>query len=270
MKILKFDHAARVVVPVLGVYGKPEVGTLTDEMLYGMAVKILEEGPEWAFIRSDYGYEGYVRRSALEVWNREPDAWIGSGFADVMDRPAFAAGILETWPRGAQTVTGAHHGDWVEVPLRGNRTGYLRREHLVDRTGYIQEDEQTVRGQIIELAGTYLGTQYRWGGKSPLGIDCSGLTSIIYYLNGIAIYRDAQIEERFGMHRITLEEAKPADLLYFPGHVALYLGAGQYLHSTGASAGVVINSLVPGDPLYREDLHKSLSGIATVWKEARS
>ena len=53
----------------------------------------------------------------------------------------------------------------------------------------------------------------------------------------------------------------------FPGHVALYLGEGRYIHSTGAAAsgGVVINSLEPSDPLYREDLVKCLYAVGSVF-----
>ena len=69
------------------------------------------------------------------------------------------------------------------------------------------------------------------------------------------------------MHQIPFADKKRGDALYFPGHIALYLGEGRYIHSTGASAsgGVVINSLDPADPLYREDLVKSLYAVGSVF-----
>ena len=62
-------------------------------------------------------------------------------------------------------------------------------------------------------------------------------------------------------------DKKRGDALYFPGHIALYLGEGRYIHSTGAYArgGVVINSLDPADPLYREDLVRSLYAVGSVF-----
>ena len=69
------------------------------------------------------------------------------------------------------------------------------------------------------------------------------------------------------MHEVAFENKKPGDALFFPGHVALYLGEGRYIHSTGAavSGGVVINSLETSDPLYREDLVKCLYAVGSIF-----
>ena len=123
------------------------------------------------------------------------------------------------------------------------------------------------RNQVVKTAKSYLGTQYRWGGKSPLGIDCSGLTSISYLINGIITYRDAKIVEGFAVHEIKFEEKKPADLLYFKGHIAMMIDGKRYIHSTGrtGSDGVVINSLDPKDSDYREDLAKGILAVGSVF-----
>lgn len=88
-----------------------------------------------------------------------------------------------------------------------------------------------------------------------------------YLLCGIQIYRDANIKEDFALHEITIDEMKPGDLLFFPGHVAMYLGDDRFCHATAkaGSDGFVINSLNPEHPDYREDLHKRITQIGSYF-----
>ena len=196
----------------------------------------------------------------------------------------------------------AHKG-WAKVLLTDGRTGYVRDVALEpvryemtavfsQREGLAFNDalaealtttaerlvpdavarwyggsEDAFRAAVCAQAKKYRGTEYRWGGKSGRGIDCSGLVSSAYMQCGVLIYRDARLVEGWPMHEIPKEQVRRGDALYFPGHIALYLGEGRYIHSTGAagSGGVVLNSLDPDDPLYREDLVKSLYAVGSLF-----
>jgi hypothetical protein len=210
-------------------------------------------------------------------------------------------GVLRRQPETAEEVE-VHKG-WAKVLLTDGRTGYVRdvalepvkyemtavfsqREGLafndalaetLDTTAerlvpeavarWYGGSEEAFRNALAEQAKRYLGTEYRWGGKSGRGIDCSGLVSSAYMQCGVLIYRDARLVEGWPMHEIPKEQVRRGDALYFPGHIALYLGEGRYIHSTGAagSGGVVLNSLDPNDPLYREDLVKSLYAVGSLF-----
>ena len=86
----------------------------------------------------------------------------------------------------------------------------------------------------MAAAQSQLGVPYVWGGSTPgKALDCSGLTQYCYAQAGIRIshYTGSQYEE---LRRIPLSEAKPGDILYRSGHVAIYIGDDRYIHEPRA------------------------------------
>jgi beta-lactamase class A len=251
--------------PTLGVYDMPKPAeVLSDELLYGMNVVILETQGEWVYIDTMYRYKGYCLKKHLISTETEPNGFINSYSADIMTQAKYSSIVMKTLPKGAMIELLESEGNWTKVQLLDGQIGYIRNEHVTRYEDYLQTEEIPLRKQIVYMAMEYMGCQYRWGGKSSWGIDCSGLTSIAYLLNGIVIYRDAEIQEEFGMRRIELEEIKPADLIYFPGHVAMYIGGDRYVHATGAVARVVVNSLNEEHADFRRDLKEGITGIARI------
>lgn len=236
----------------------------------------------------------------LQGWEASRLMVVNGLCADVTTLPRVQGVILQSLYRGAlvkvlELDSQEKAGEdipgmpgWARVELADGRIGYMRNQFLIEkkysqaglweselpqcfleayRTAPSLEMEEAFRKSVVCTAKAYLGVQYRWGGKSSLGIDCSGLTSISYMQNGVLTYRDAQLKEGFPVHNIPLEQVKPGDLLYFPGHIAMYLGNQRYIHSTGrvGSGGVVINSFNPQDENFREDLKKSLYAAGSIF-----
>lgn len=270
---------ALVNAPICPLMLRPTLqGERADEVLYGYAVEVLEgTRAGWYLVNAPYRYKGYAPAEALLFGNGNLDRWealpkrvVLKGVCDVLSAPAVEGWRVETLVRGSLvSPVGQPDGKgWQKVSLCDGREGYTKSGFLgAYYTSPITREENPLRAAIVQSAMSYLGTQYRWGGKSPLGIDCSGLTSMAYLLNGITIYRDAHIREGFPLREIPQADKKPADLLFFPGHVALYLGEGRYLHSTAfnGSDGVVINSLDPAAPDYRADLPGKLTAVGSIF-----
>lgn len=245
-----------------------------DEILMGWPVYGPEEAQgEWWRIRTHYGYSGWVRREQLAPageWPLQGKMVVTAPFADVLAGPEVERLVLTTLPRGSLTAVldEAVPEGWRRIKLPDGRNGYTKCSFLEEYCAQPCDlPEEQLRARVVERARSYLGTQYRWGGKSPMGVDCSGFTFISWFFSGVLLYRDARIVPGYPVRPIPLEACRPADLLYFPGHIALYLGEGRYIHSTArvGSDGVVINSLDPEQPDYRADLREKLLTAGTVF-----
>lgn len=274
---------AVVVVDIAPLYVKPEDRSeLADEALYGMVVDILERSGDFCRIRTHYRYEGWTpARCLLEdpalivKWQAADHLIVQKPYIDVLDRPKVQGGLLQSMPRGAVVCpAGKPDADlWQPVYLADGRLGYTKTTYLsAPAPDWTKENEAVLRRKLCETALLYLGAQYRWGGKTPLGIDCSGLVSMAYLLNGIVIYRDAAIKDGFALREISFQDAGPGDLLFFPGHVAMYLGEGKFVHSTGhtGTEGVVLSSLIEGAEDCRPDLKKSMTAVGSVFSAGKN
>lgn len=275
--------------PVLPVYRTPSFSAeRTDELLYGMWGQLMgEEEDGFVHICTGYGYEGWCESAGLKYgeWDVcrtwcSSRAFIQTRFADILAEPSVRGAVIITLPKGS-LVTVCDEADakgWQTVELLNRKRGYVRSGQIsLIRTGkrdcYWQygtlrvtaEEEDGLRKRLVETAMSYLGTPYRWGGKSSEGIDCSGLCSLVYWLHGVVIFRDSRIPPEYAVREIPREEMRPGDLLYFPGHMAMYMGNGKYIHSSFSHQGVIISSLNPEDKDYFPELAEKLKGVGSVF-----
>ena len=96
-----------------------------------------------------------------------------------------------------------------------------------------------IRATLIDYALKYFNAPYLWGGRSPLGVDCSGLTQVLYKMVGISIPRDASQQVQMGQHLSFVDEAQPGDLAFFDNddghitHVGIIWERNKIIHSSG-------------------------------------
>lgn len=272
------------------------VSAIADEGLYGMPLLILETCGAYYKVRTHYSYEGYILKE--DVFFKEtmtPQMVVNATYTDVLSLPRVQGVPLLGLTRGCLIeTTGEQTNGWREVILLDGRIGYVPEKYLMEKRfptdcfdaagtasdeqkwkTYLQElleehfdgSEDAFRDAVVNTALTYAGTQYRWGGKTPIGTDCSGLTSMSYMLNGVLTYRDAGIADGFPVREIPRDSMKKGDLLYFAGHIAMYMGDNLYIHSTAkaGSNGVDINSFDTQDKRYRKDLDEGLLKTGTIF-----
>lgn len=266
--------------PVVQIMEKPSVDSMvTDEIFYGMEIcikKSMYNG--WILIHTYYGYEGYIKKECVDCVPLccERREFVIAPFAAVYVRPEVKAPVMMTLVRGAiVTVLMRESNGYTEIKLQDGRIGYIKTSALTayvessakGQEKWLQKNESYIRGEIVKYAMSYLGTPYRYGGKSPMGIDCSGLCFMAYLLSGICIWRDSQIKEGYPIHEIGKRQLGPGDLIYFPGHVAIYLGEQKLIHATDKIGieQVAVQSLNPEDEEYRKDLDGKVIAYGSVW-----
>jgi len=146
------------------------------------------------------------------------------------------------------------HG-FTQVSYPDGRLGWVKSSELIPAEEIFYKT--TLKENLVQTALGFHGIPYLWGGTSSKNIDCSGLVCNVYFMNGIQLPRDADMQALIGKELTTSmvpDGLEPGDLLFFGrkateeeeenvSHVAMYIGNGEYIHSSGHRERVSINSM---------------------------
>lgn len=142
---------------------------------------------------------------------------------------------------GEQTIDGDEY--YFDTETGAMVTGEVERD---GRYYYYDDETGAMLGlgeQIVKYAEKFLGTPYTWGGTSPdTGFDCSGFTQYVYSNFGIDLDRTSSAQRRQG-EAVDEDDIMPGDLVCYSGHVAIYVGNGQVIHSPQEGEVVKISNM---------------------------
>lgn len=221
------------------------------QLLLGETAELLESRGEWRRLRAHRdGYEGWVNEGYLrlvapaeaERWAERAAAW-SEGARLVTD-----AGVSVALPMGARVALEAG-----VVTLPDGRTGRVADGYV---RPYREITADTRRSAPERWALEHFeGAPYQWGGRTPWGVDCSGLVQTAFAARGVVLPRDSSKQVHAGepVDHTDGSALRPGDLLFFHGettpsitHVAFVAEGGTLVHSTISCGGVLREPFGPG------------------------
>jgi hypothetical protein len=196
---------------------------MVSQLLYGECYKIIEKRKKWAKIRLEWdGYEGWIDENQLIKISKE-------NFDKITQSTIKISIDLVNY---ITTKDNLLFPILIGSDLRALKILEHRFEGEFERT-------KKSKKSLISTAYLFLNAPYLWGGKTLLGIDCSGFTQMVYKINGIKLNRDADQQALQGQTLSFIEESEAGDLAFFDNdegkinHVGLLLENHHIIHAHG-------------------------------------
>jgi cell wall-associated NlpC family hydrolase len=207
---------------------------LDTEALKGERITIYDsnaEGFSWGQLAAD-DYVGWLPSNALAPAGPAPTHKVAALRTFAFPGPSIKLPPLEALPLGA-TLAVVRVTDRMAVTASG---GFVPALHLRPVGEYVQD--------FVAVAERFLGVPYLWGGKTALGLDCSGLVQVALQACGIACPRDSDMQER-ALGAVVGDRAAPerGDLIFWKGHVAIVRDRDTMIHANAYHMAVAIEPI---------------------------
>lgn len=232
---------------------------LVSQSILGTPVMILKRKDSWLLIKTPDNYIAWteessvkeVDRSEMSNWKKSERVIYLENTGWLYDSPSKKPGVVGDLVGGSIIEKTGETPEYLKLALPDGRQGFVEKQKVMD-FGIWKKNISCSDESVCNIAMTFMGLPYLWGGTSAKGVDCSGFVQSVFFRNGLILQRDASLQALHGIN-IDLNDGfdllEKGDLLFFGSkkngtnhvtHVAIYTGNKEYINSSGR---VMINSL---------------------------
>lgn len=228
---------AQIIRPVVPLRSRPAfTNGFETEALFGETVTVYEESEGWAWVQLDRdSYVGYVPINTLSRNVMSPTHRVRALGTFVYPGPDIKAPPLMHLSLNAALCT-VGQDDRFHA-LEGG--GYIISRHVTEHDRYAPD--------FVEIAERFIGTPYLWGGRTRIGLDCSGLVQVSLEAAGIPAPRDTDMQQDELGSAVPLkdieENLQRGDLIFWQGHVAIMIDSVTMVHANAHHMLVAVETL---------------------------
>lgn len=245
---------AQVMRPAVALRRRPQAAAgLDTEALFGEAVTVFDRAEGWAWVQlARDRYVGYVPADTVSEETFEPTHRVRALGTFVYPKPDFKTPPLMHLSINALVAVEEMDDKYARLKTGG----FIATRHLSEKDRYARD--------FADIAERLIGTPYLWGGRTRIGLDCSGLVQVAMEAAGLAAPRDTDMQQtEIGESVLvpeTLDGLERGDLVFWPGHVGIMTDGVMMVHANAHHMQVAVETL----PEAAERIARSGAKIAAI------
>ena len=232
------DEKYTIITPIAKVFKNANIKSgLETELLFGDVIQIKDKKKDWVFCKNfDDQYHGWINEKVIGSFSKS------SHFVSILNTIVFSEPNIKSLPLlnlpyNSKVNVNFTHDRWSEISLKNNfKIGYIPVNHISDNT--------FPKNLIIKNSKYFLNVPYLWGGKSYLGIDCSGLIQLIHQTSGQFFPRNSNEQMEYCKNYKKLDNIQKGALVFWEGHVALAIDDKNIIHANAFHMNVTIENFI--------------------------
>lgn len=227
---------------------------LVTQASMGTPLTILKRTPGWSLIQTPEGYISWVDNGGIvSLTDEEFATWKSADkliyltpYGASYESPNTKSQVISDLVAGNILELVGDNNGFYEIRYPDGKIAYIEKANAKPYLEWVSSVDQS-QEDLVSSAKKMMGSPYLWGGTSPKGMDCSGFTKTIFFLNGLVIPRDASQQIHTGElvdSTKNFENLEPGDLLFFgkPAtdtqkerviHVGMWIGDNKFIHAMG-------------------------------------